>query len=90
MGFEGYEFWGRMPIIGGPRQFMIEIGVNNIGGCPWDASNDWSYQDLKAPPANNNDQPRTPKIPVYSSGLRASGKEPPTCFEAETPLACPR
>jgi endoglucanase len=90
MGFEGYEFWGRMPIIGGPRQFMIEIGVNNTSSCTWDASNDWSYKDLKAPPADQNDQPRTPNIPVYSSGLRASGKEPPTCFESETPLACPR
>jgi len=90
IGFEGYEFWGRMPIIGGPRQFMLEIGVNNTSSCTWDASNDWSYQDLKAAPANSDDQPRTPKIPVYSSGLRASGEEPPTCFSAPTPLACPR
>ena len=89
MGFEGYEFWGRMPIIGGPRQFMLEIGVNNTSNCTWNASNDWSYQDLKAAPADSNDQPRTPKIPVYSSGLRASGEEPPTCFDAPTPLACP-
>jgi hypothetical protein len=90
IGFEGYAFWGRMPIIGGPRQFMLEIGVNNTSNCTWDASNDWSYQDLKAAPANSDDQPRTPKIPVYSSGLRASGEEPPTCFSAPTPLACPR
>jgi len=88
IGFEGYEFWGRMPIIGGPRQFMLEIGVNNTSGCTWDTSNDWSYQGLQAPPANSDDQPRTPHIPVYSNGLRASGVEP-TCFDVQTPLQCP-
>ena len=88
IGFEGYEFWGRMPIIGGPRQFMLEIGVNNTSTCAWDASNDWSYQGLQAPPADNNNQPRTPHIPVYSNGLRASGVEP-TCFDVQTPLQCP-
>jgi hypothetical protein len=88
IGFEGYQFWGRMPIIGGPRQFMLEIGVNNTSSCTWDSSNDWSYQGLQAPPADSNDQPRTPHIPVYSNGLRASGVEP-TCFDVQTPLQCP-
>ncbi|HEY5285328.1 MAG TPA: glycoside hydrolase family 9 protein, partial [Polyangia bacterium] len=88
IGFEGYQFWGRMPIIGGPRQFMIEIGVNNTSSCAWDPSNDWSYQGLQAPPADSNDQPRTPHLPVYSNGLRASGVEP-TCFDVQTPLQCP-
>ena len=90
IGFEGYEFWGRIAKIGGPRQFMLEIGISDNSDCSmWDASNDWSYQGLQAPPADNNDQPRTPHIPVYSTGLRASGEEP-TCFDVETPLQCPK
>jgi hypothetical protein len=89
MGFEGYQYWGRIVQLKAPRTFMIDIGVNNTAGCTWDASNDWSYTGLAAAPASG-DPPRTPHIPVYSSGLRAFGEEPPTCFDAPTPLACPR
>jgi endoglucanase len=89
MGFEGYQYWGRIVQLKAPRTFMIDIGVNNTAGCTWDASNDWSYTGLGAAPASG-DPPRTPHIPVYSSGLRAFGEEPPTCFDVPTPLACPR
>jgi hypothetical protein len=88
MGFEGYLFWGRIVQLKAPRTFQLDIGVNNSAGCTWDASNDWSYSGLQPAPASG-DPPRTPHIPVYSNGLRAFGEEP-TCFDAQTPLACPR
>jgi hypothetical protein len=88
MGFEGYQFWGRIVQLKAPRTFQLDIGVNNGAGCTWDASNDWSYSGLVAAPADGSDPPRTPHIPVYSAGLRAFGEEPP-CFDVETPLACP-
>jgi endoglucanase len=88
LGFEGWEFWGRLVKLGAPRTVMIDLGVNNAANCTWDASNDWSYIGLEDPPADNNKQPRTPHIPAYSSGLLASGEEP-VCFEEKTKPMCP-
>ncbi|MBN2577037.1 MAG: glycoside hydrolase family 9 protein, partial [Deltaproteobacteria bacterium] len=89
MGFEGYLYWGRIVQLKAPRTFMLDIGVNNTANCTWDAANDWSYADLRPMPSGGADPPRTPHIPVYSSGLRKFGEEPPDCFETPTPLACP-
>jgi hypothetical protein len=90
MGFEGYQYWGRLVQLKAPRTIMLDIGVANGASCTWDATNDWSYADLKPMPAGGADPPRTPHIPVYSRGLRAFGEEPPSCFETQTPLACPK
>jgi len=90
MGFEGYMYWGRIVQLKAPRTFMLDIGVNNTANCTWDTSNDWSYSGLQAMPSDGSDPPRTPHIPVYSTGLRVFGEEPTTCFDAPTPLLCPK
>ena len=89
MGFEGYEFWGRIVQLKAPRTFMIDIGVNNGAGCTWDPTNDWSYASLKAAPGGGADPPKTPRIPVYSAGVFAWGEEPPSCFDPKPPICTP-
>jgi len=89
LGFEGYQFWGRIVQLKAPRTLMIDLGVNNGAGCTWDPSNDWSYADLQAAPADGSDPPRTPHITVYSDGKLAFGEEPPSCFDTPTPPMCP-
>lgn len=89
IGFEGYQFWGRVVQLKAPRTIMIDIGTNNGASCTWDPSNDWSYDKLQAAPTsgagvcnNTPDPPKTPHIPVYSSGSLAWGEEP-TCLDEE-------
>jgi endoglucanase len=89
MGFEGYMYWGRIVQLKAPRTIMLDIGVNNTANCTWDPSNDWSYTGLPPMPSGGADPPRSPHIPVYSTGLRVFGEEPPACFDAPTPLLCP-
>jgi hypothetical protein len=89
IGFEGYQFWGRIVQLKAPRTFMLDIGVNNGAGCTWDPSNDWSYAGLVAAPAAGVDPPKTPHIPVYSAGVFAWGQEPPSCFDPTTPICTP-
>jgi len=89
LGFEGYEFWGRIVQLKAPRTFMIDIGVNNGAGCTWDSSNDWSYASLKAAPGGGVDPPKTPRIPVYSSGVFAWGEEPPCFVDSKPPICTP-
>jgi hypothetical protein len=89
MGFEGYQFWGRIVQLKAPRTFMIDIGVNNGAGCTWDPSNDWSYASLQAAPAGGADPPKTPRIPVYSGGVFAWGEEPPCFVDAKPPICTP-
>ena len=90
IGFEGYQFWGRIVQLKAPRTFMIDIGTNNGAGCTWDPSNDWSYDKLQSAPTTGAgvcnatpDPPKTTHIPVYSSGSLAWGEEP-TCLDEET------
>lgn len=88
MGFEGYQFWGRIVQLKAPRTFQLDFGVNNGASCTWDASNDWSYQGLAAAPASG-DPPKTRHITVYSGTHLVFGDEPPGCFESATPVLCP-
>ena len=89
MGFEGYQFWGRIVQLKAPRTFQLDIGVNNGSGCTWDASNDWSYTGLSAPPAGGADPPKSRHITVYSGKHLVFGDEPPGCLDAPTPTLCP-
>jgi hypothetical protein len=88
MGFEGYEFWGRIVKLKAPRTFQLDLGVNNNPSCTWDASNDWSYQGLPPPPATG-DPPKSRHITVYSGTHLVFGDEPPNCLDAPTPVLCP-
>jgi endoglucanase len=89
MGFEGYQFWGRIVQLKAPRTFQLDLGVNNGAGCTWDSSNDWSYTGLQAAPSDGSDPPKSRHILVYSNGKRVFGDEPPGCFDQETPLCHP-
>jgi endoglucanase len=88
MGFEGYQFWGRIVQLKAPRTIQLDLGVNNTANCTWDSSNDWSYQGLPPPPASG-DPPKSRHITVYSGKYLVFGDEPPGCFEAPTPVMCP-
>jgi hypothetical protein len=88
MGFEGYQFWGRIVQLKAPRTFQLDIGVNNGASCTWDASNDWSYSGLPTPPSSG-DPPKSRHITVYSGAYLVFGDEPPGCFENKTPILCP-
>lgn len=88
MGFEGYEFWGRIVKLKAPRTFQLDLGVNNNPSCTWDSSNDWSYQGLPTPPASG-DPPKSRHIVVYSGSKRVFGDEPPDCLDGPTAVQCP-
>jgi hypothetical protein len=89
MGFEGYQFWGRIVQLKAPRTFQLDLGVNNGAGCTWDASNDWSYQGLAGAPSDGSDPPKSRHITVYSGTKLVFGDEPPGCFDSPTPVLCP-
>lgn len=89
MGFEGYDYWGRIVQLKAPRTFMLDIGTANGAGCVWDPSNDWSYASLQPAPADGSDPPKTPHIAVYSKGILAWGEEPPCFDETVTPQPPP-
>jgi len=89
MGFEGYQFWGRIVQLKAPRTIQLDIGVNNGQGCVWDSSNDWSYSGLPAAPSDGSDPPKSRHITVYSGDYLVFGDEPPGCFAAATPVLCP-
>jgi endoglucanase len=88
MGFEGYQFWGRIVQLKAPRTIQLDIGVANNANCTWDSSNDWSYAGLARAPASG-DPPKSRHITVYSGKYLVFGDEPPGCFEGPTQVMCP-
>jgi hypothetical protein len=73
--YTGDKFWGLIPAIGGPRDLLLDYGLEYGASCPWDASNDWSMQSLEL--GGTEEVVKTPNITVYSRGELIWGNEPP-------------
>ncbi|HET9956780.1 MAG TPA: glycoside hydrolase family 9 protein [Polyangiaceae bacterium] len=73
--YTGSQFWGLIPVIGAPRDVLLDYGVAYNPGCPWNPENDWSIQYLKK--GGVDDVVKTPYVTVYSNGQLIWGKEPP-------------
>ncbi len=84
--YTGAKFWGLIPAIGAPRDVLLDYGVQNNPGCPWDPTNDWSLQSLA--PGAPDAVVKTPKITVYSAGELIWGEEPP-CLGKQKKAAPP-
>ena len=74
-------FWGLIPVIGAPRDVLLDIGVQENPGCAWDATNDWSNQFLEV--GGTDEVVKTPYITVYSDGRLIWGEEPPCMGEQQ-------
>lgn len=77
--YTGAQFWGLIPVIGAPRDLLLDYGVQYNPGCPWNPANDWSLQYLEV--GGTDEVVKTPYITVYSSGELIWGEEPPCMGE---------
>jgi endoglucanase len=73
--YTGDKFWGLIPAIGGPRDLLLDYGLEYGATCPWDAGNDWSTQSLET--GGTEQVTKTPYVTVYSNGNLIWGTEPP-------------
>ncbi len=77
--YEQQKFWGSNPWTDGPRVSLIDFGLSNSSGtCPWNASNDWSFQGL------TDTIKKTPYITAYGEDNRLLWGEEPECHKIRT------
>jgi len=81
--YTGDKFWGLIPAIGGPRDLLLDYGLEYGASCAWDPANDWSMQTLK--PGATEEVEKTPYVTVYSNGDLIWGVEPPCNGPQKTP-----
>lgn len=73
------KFWGLLPVLGSPREILLDYGLAQAASCPWDATNDWSLLNLEV--GATEDVVKTPYVTVYSDGELIWGEEPPCMGE---------
>lgn len=81
LNYEGQKFWGSNMWTDGPRYSLVDFGLSyGAESCPWDPTNDWSYQNL------TDTTTKTSYITAYGEDDKLLWGEEPECHEIRSVL----
>ena len=74
LSYEDQRFWGSQTTLQGPRNTLVDFGVEPMAGCVWDPTNDWSYEGIES-----GSETKSPHITAYGEDAKLLWGEEPPC-----------